>query len=414
MESTQVLVIVAFLLAVIGYLVRLILKNKTPQTTPLNPDELILKIQNQIQNSTLENVERMLSTHSKTIETLVKASSADSFQNQSKNLVEMARQEFKKETEFQKKEIESLVKPLSESIQNYKKDLDQVESSRNKEYGSLNQLVKTLVDSNDKLKLETGHLVNALKRPTVRGRWGEVQLKRVVELAGMTPHVDFQEQVSVDSEEGRLRPDMIVNLPANRTIVLDSKAVLAAYFEAEALSNEDQRKNALQRHALSIKTRVQELSRKNYWDQFKNAPEFVVLFIPAEAFLSAALQEMPELLEDAFKQKVVIATPSTLVSLLRAVAYGWRNEQLAENSKRIAEQASKLYQALTVWTSHLNQVGAGLDKAVKSFNASVGSLERTVLPPARKMKELGLSTKDDLGEVKEIETSTRELPSPES
>ncbi len=406
--------IVAFLLAVIGYLVRLILKNKTPQTTPLNPDELILKIQNQIQNSTLENVERMLSTHSKTIETLVKASSADSFQNQSKNLVEMARQEFKKETEFQKKEIESLVKPLSESIQNYKKDLDQVESSRNKEYGSLNQLVKTLVDSNDKLKLETGHLVNALKRPTVRGRWGEVQLKRVVELAGMTPHVDFQEQVSVDSEEGRLRPDMIVNLPANRTIVLDSKAVLAAYFEAEALSNEDQRKNALQRHALSIKTRVQELSRKNYWDQFKNAPEFVVLFIPAEAFLSAALQEMPELLEDAFKQKVVIATPSTLVSLLRAVAYGWRNEQLAENSKRIAEQASKLYQALTVWTSHLNQVGAGLDKAVKSFNASVGSLERTVLPPARKMKELGLSTKDDLGEVKEIETSTREITSPES
>jgi DNA recombination protein RmuC len=402
---------VMLLLTLIGFVVWLSLRKGDQKQTaiPFNPDEMLLKLQNQIQTTTLDSVEKLLSSHTQNLENLMKASSQEVFQTQSQSFVDVARNEFKKETEFQKKEIESLVKPLSESIAAYKKEIDQIEAGRNKEYGGLNQLIKTLVESNDKLKSETSHLVNALKRPTVRGRWGEIQLRRVVELAGMTNHVDFEEQNSVDGDDGKLRPDMVVKLPGQRTIVIDSKAVLAAYFDAEALANDDLRKAALTRHAISIKTRVTELSRKNYWEQFKNAPEFVVLFIPAEAFLSAALNEMPEILEEAFKQKVVIATPSTLVSLLRAVAYGWRNEALAENSKRIAEHATRLYQALSVWTGHLNQVGVSLDRAVKSYNASMGSLERTVLPPARRMRELGITTKDDIAEIKTVETTTRDL-----
>jgi DNA recombination protein RmuC len=411
MEIFEILMIVIGTLVFGAQVLFFLRSSKKPSTLG---DDFYLKLQTELQSSTFDGVQKMLSQHAQSVESVIKAASGEAFQKQSQGFVEVAKNEFKKETDFQKKEIESLVKPLAESLSVYKKELDQIESLRNKEYGGLNQLVKSLVDSNEKLKLETHHLVNALKRPTVRGRWGEVQLKRIVELAGMTDHIDFTEQTSVETEEGRLRPDMIVHLPADRSIVVDSKAVLAAYFEAETLTDETARKAALARHAQSIRTRVTELSRKNYWEQFQNAPDFVVLFIPAEAFLSAALQEMPQLLEEAFRLKIVIASPSTLVSLLRAIAFGWRNEQLAENSKKIAENATRLYQAMTVWTGHLSQLGSSLDKAVKNYNASVGSLEKSVLPPARRMKELGLTTKDELQEVKEVETLVRETVAVES
>jgi DNA recombination protein RmuC len=298
---------------------------------------------------------------------------------------------------------------LADSLTKYKTELTDAEASRNKEYGSLDRLLKTVLESNQQLRGETANLVNALKRPTVRGRWGEIQLKRIVELSGLSAHCDFQEQVSVDSDEGRLRPDMIIHLPNGRDIVVDSKAILAGYLEAESATDDNSRKTALGRHAASLRTRIQELSRKNYWEQFASAPEFVVLFIPGEAFFSAALEHSPDLVEAGFEQRVIIATPTTLMALLRAVAYGWRQEQLAENAKRISEQAARVYQGLAVWTDHLATLGSSLDRASKAYNSAVGSLERTVLPPARRLKDFGVSTKDEIKELNSLETALRSL-----
>jgi DNA recombination protein RmuC len=343
------------------------------------------------------------------IEALVRAATGDAFQVASQNLLTMAKQELGQQKELSKREVEAIIKPLSESVNAYKKELTDLEALRNKDHGDLRTLLKTVHDTNQILKTETHNLVSALKRPTVRGRWGEMQLRRIVELSGMSAHCDFTEQVSVESEEGRLRPDLIINLPNKRCIVVDSKAVLSGYLDAEEASDETVRKVALQRHALSVKTRIQELSRKNYWEQFENAPEFVVLFIPGEAFFSAALTEAPDLVELGFEQRVVLSTPSTLMALLKAVAMGWRQEQLAENSKRIAEQAGRLYQALGVWTQHLSQVGGALEKATKSYNAAVGSLERSVLPPARKLHEMGVTSKEEIPEPVQVELTIREL-----
>jgi DNA recombination protein RmuC len=330
-------------------------------------------------------------------------------------LGQVARSELSRESEVQKTEIKGLVAPLAEALEKFKGERGDTESKRQKEYGNLDRFLKSMVESNEKLKTETHNLVNALKRPTVRGRWGEIQLRRVVELSGMSEHVDFQEQASSTSDDGRLRPDLIVKLPGGRQIIVDSKAVLQSYLEAEEAQNESDRKLALTRHALALKTRIQELSRKNYWDQFSKAPEFVVLFIPGEAFFSAALQESPDLIENGFDQKVILATPTTLMALLRAVAFGWRQESLADNARLIADSASKLYQALGVWTGHLADVEQGLERATKAFNNAVGSLERNVLPSARKMKELGVSSKTELTELKGVETSLRKpepLPGP--
>ena len=388
------------LFCVLGLLVLLLKKQQTVSQAVVPPPESQIK------------PEALLAGFTANIESLLKATASQVLQSQSQDLLKTAQEVFGKQTELNKKDLESLVKPLNESVLNYKKSLEEVEAKRNKEYGGLDGLIRAVLESNEKLGRETLQLSNALKRPTVRGRWGEIQLRRIVELAGMIQNVDFEEQTSVDSEEGRLRPDMIVRLPGDRRIVVDSKATLGAYLDSEGAADETTRKAHLVRHAQSVKARVVELSRKNYWEQFKSAPEFVVLFIPGEMFLSAALIEDPGLLEDAFKNRVVIATPSTLMALLRAVSFGWRQEALAENARKIGEEASRLYQALTVWTSHLGTVGGSLERATKAFNASVGSLERTVLPPARRMKELGVSGKDELAEVKPVELSPRLFEEP--
>lgn len=308
-----------------------------------------------------------------------------------------------------RKEVELLVKPLAETLKRYQDGLSVAEQNRSKEYGSLDRMMKILAESNEALKKETSQLSHALKRPTVRGRWGEIQLRRVVELSGMSAHCDFSEQTSVNTEDGRQRPDMIINLPNKRKIVLDSKAVMDAYLDAEAATDDEVHKQALRRHATGIRTRIQELSRRSYWDQFKESPEFVILFIPGEAFFSAALQVDPELVEYGFHQKVVLATPTNLMALLKAVEYGWRQEQVAENARKISEEASRIYQALATWSSHLGNLGSSLDRSVKAYNASVGSLERTVMPPVRRLKELGVSSKDQITEPTSIETAAREL-----
>lgn len=332
-----------------------------------------------------------------------------SFLELAKTQLEQESQKQRGQLEMAKKEVEGLVKPLAENLERYKKDLTDADAIRAKEYGSLDRVMKMILDSNQQLRGETANLVNALKRPTVRGRWGEMQLRRIVELSGLSKHCDFFEQTSTDTDDGRLRPDMIVRLPNAREIIVDAKAVLDGYLDAEASTDDVSRKTALTRHAAALKTRIIELSRKSYWDQFKASPEFVVLFVPGEAFFSAAIEENPELVEYAFSQKVVLATPTTLMALLKAVAYGWRQEQLAENARRISDQANKIYQGLATWTGHLADVGVSLNRAVKSYNNSVGSLERTVMPPLRRMKELGIQGKDEVKELPEIDTALREI-----
>jgi DNA recombination protein RmuC len=335
----------------------------------------------------------------------IREATTQAFQGLQTQLMELNRQSLKQESELQKKEVQVLVRPLESALQTLQKNLQESEAHRNKEFGSLGQLMRSVVETQTALKTETQSLVSALKRPSVRGRWGEVQLKRIVELAGMNEHVDFAEQATGD--DARLRPDMLIHLPNGRKIIVDSKAVLNGYLEAEEAKDEATREAALLRHSASLKTRVQELARKSYWEQFPEAPEFVVLFVPGEAFFSAALEKDPELVEFGFSNRVVLATPTTLMALLRAVAFGWRQEQVADNARRISDQASKLYQSLSVWSSHLSKVGESLDRATKTYNQSIGSLERSVLPSVRKLKELGVSSKDEWTELASLETGIR-------
>lgn len=343
------------------------------------------------------------------IESLVKNATGEAFQSVTKTLIDLAKSELSQSQDLSRKDVESLIKPLQDSVLSYKKEMGELEGLRNREMGSLDKLLKAVLETNQQLKSETSNLASALKSPTVRGRWGEVQLKRIVELSGMSSHCDFTEQLSLQGEDARLVPDMVIHLPNGRDIVVDAKAVLAGYLEAEEATDSGLRKAALLRHAQSLRARIQELSRKSYWEQFTSAPEFVVLFIPAEAFFSAALMESPDLIEFGFESRVILSTPTTLMALLKAVALGWRQEQLAENSRKIAEQASKLYQALGTWVGHLEQLGSSLEKSTKAYNSAVGSLEKSVLPPARKLKEMGASSNSDLVEIKQIELGLRDV-----
>ncbi len=281
--------------------------------------------------------------------------------------------------------VEGLVKPLSEELAKLAGQTQALEKARAESYGQLSEQVRHLFGAQQELRQETGRLVTALRRPEVRGRWGEVQLKRVVELAGMLEHCDFFEQET--SGDGR-RPDMLVRLPGGKTVVIDSKAPLAAYLEAVEAAQEDARSRALARFVQHVRTHIQQLAAKTYWDQFEQSPEFVVMFLPGEAFFSAALQQDPELIEYASAQKVILATPTTLLALLKAVYYGWRQEALADNARQVGELGALLYERLAKLGEHWNSVGKNLGQAVKAYNDATGSLETRVLVTARKFEEL--------------------------
>ena len=292
--------------------------------------------------------------------------------------------------------IGELVKPLHESLTRYEEQLRSLENSRQAAYGGLDQHLKSLAESQQRLQQETGNLVKALRAPNVRGRWGEITLRRVAELAGMVAHCDFTEQEHVESDEGRLRPDMVVQLPGGRQIVVDAKTVLSAYLEAHEAPDDAQRLACLHRHAEQVRSRMEDLSLKAYWNQFAQTPEFVVLFLPGEQFLGAALEQDQTLIEDGFSHGVVIATPTTLMALLRAVAYGWRQEQLTEHAEQAGRLGKDLYERMAVLAEHLNDVGQALGKSVAAYNRAVGSLETRILPAARKFKELGISSDKDI------------------
>lgn len=292
--------------------------------------------------------------------------------------------------------VDALVRPLQESLQRYDEQLRLLEQSRQSAYGGLDQHLKSLAESQQRLQQETGNLVKALRAPTVRGQWGELTLKRVAELAGMVDHCDFIEQPSVTGDDGRFRPDMVVQLPGGRQIIVDAKTVLSAYLDAHEAQSEAQQLEALRRHAAQVKSRMDELSLKAYWTQFDRAPEFVVLFLPGEQFLGAALDQNPRLIEEGFANGIVLATPATLIALLRAVAYGWRQERMTAHAEEAGRLGKELYERMAVLAEHMNDVGQALGKSVSSYNRAVGSLETRILPAARRFKELGVSSDRDI------------------
>ena len=335
----------------------------------------------------------------------------EAFLNLAKTSFQTLHAEAKGDLAQRQQAIDELVKPLSETLHRYDEQLRQLEQSRQAAYGGLDQHLKSLADTQQRLQQETGNLVNALRAPAVRGRWGEITLKRVAELAGMVAHCDFLEQESVMGDDGRLRPDMIVQLPGGRQIVVDAKTVLAGYLEAYEATDDEHRMEGLRRHAAQVRLRINDLSVKAYWSQFHQAPEFVVLFLPGEQFLGAALEQDPRLIEDGFAQGVVLATPTTLMALLRAVAYGWRQERLTAHAEEAGRLGKDLYERMAILAEHLNDVGLSLGKSVVAYNKAVGSLETRILPAARRFKELGVSSEKEIPSLDPVEVvSRRALP----
>lgn len=339
-----------------------------------------------------------------------------SLKSNSENFLRLAEQNLGAQHERAKRElgdreqaVENLVKPIKDALQQSQAQIAALEKSRSEAYGGIKSQLEAMQNSQQSLTRETRNLVNALRRPEVRGRWGEMTLRRLVELAGMVEHCDFQEQVHTSSDDKIIRPDMIVRMPDNRELVVDVKTPLDAYLEAIEASDDAQRKLGLERHARNVREHIRKLAAKTYWEQFSKSPEFVILFIPGDQFLSAALGEDPDLIEYALSEQIILATPTSFVALLKAVAYGWRQLALADNAEEIRRLAVDLYSRLTTFVGHMNKVGKQLASSVENYNRAVGSLEHKVLPGARKFVELGIRPKKEIEQVEPLESLPRSM-----
>lgn len=345
-----------------------------------------------------------------------KALAAEALAGNNEGFLVLAEEKFKAlkdeaavDLDARRKAIEDLVQPLSETLSAYQQETKVLEEKRLRELGAVGQQLQDVARAQTTLQNETAKLVNALRSPQVRGRWGEIALRRTAELAGMSRHCDFVEQENVASEAGRLRPDMVVKLPAGREVVVDSKVPLGGFLEALEAKTDEEREAALAKHAGQVNQHVAKLAAKEYWDQFPSAPEFVVLFIPNDSFLAAAAEQDPALVESALTKKIVIATPTTFIALLRAIAYGWRQEVVAESAQRISALGQELSDRMGTLADHLIKVGGALGKAVESYNAAVASFEGRVLPSARKFKMLGAGGKKEIEELEPIDQTPRAL-----
>ena len=310
--------------------------------------------------------------------------------------------------------IGELVAPVKTSLEKFEQQIQGIEKSRVDAYATLTEQVRAMAEAQGALRLETGNLVKALRAPQTRGRWGELQLKRVVEMAGMLDHCDFFEQESTTTEDGRLRPDMIVKLPGGKNIVVDAKAPLAAYLDALEATDEEEKKRKLVDHARQVRDHLRKLGQKAYWEQFQPSPDFVVLFLPGEMFYSAALEADPSLIEAGVDARVILATPTTLIALLRAVAYGWTQQALTENAERISLLGRELYDRIATVADHWGRVGKNLGEAVGAYNDSVASMERRVLVSARKFRDLKVAPEDkEIRDLNPVEALPRDVQAPE-
>ena len=341
-------------------------------------------------------------------------SSNASFLQLAKGTLEKYQSEARGELEKREKAVETLVKPISDSLKQVDEHVRELEKSRAEAYGNLTSQVASLLKTQEALQAETGNLVKAMREPQARGRWGELQLRRCLELAGMLEYCDFLEQVSVTVDERTRRPDVVVKLPGEKNIVIDSKVPLTAYLAALEAADEAARRDLLTNHARQVRQHIENLSSKSYWTQFESTPEFVVLFLPGEVFFRAALDADAELIEYGVKRKVIVASPTTLIALLRAVAYGWNQKNLAEGAREISAAGKTLYQRLSAMAWNFEDIGKRLGGAVDSYNKAVGSMERSVFPIARKLPDLDRSlSAADLPDLHQVEKTPRQLESPD-
>jgi len=369
--------------------------------------------------TTLELERRQAEIKYSEIEKSFSVLSGEALRQNSKSFLQLAQESLKQfhiqakgDLDLKEKAVENMVRPIREALEKTEQQVRLMEKERKEAYGALHKHLETMTQTQLLLQGETRNLVQALRRPEVRGQWGEMTLKRLAELAGMVEHCDFTTQESVSGEDGRLRPDMVVRMPDGREIVVDVKTPLDAYLSAIEATDDTIRIKHLEHHARKVRERIRELATKAYWNQFKNAPDFVVLFIPGDQFLSAALDIDRELLEDALKQKIILATPTSFVALLRAVAYGWRQEALAANADLIREVGEDLYQRLAVFTEHLSRLGGSLEGSVSAFNKAVGSFDSKIMPGARKFVDMGVSPKKTLEPPTPLEITPRSVPPP--
>ena len=345
--------------------------------------------------------------------------SGEALERNNRQFLQLAEQNLKQYQEGAKAElsrreqaIEGMVRPIREALTRTEQQIQQIEKERKEAFGSLSAQLRSMAETQSHLQAETSNLVQALRRPEVRGQWGELTLRRVVELAGMVEHCDFYEQESATSEGATSRPDMIVRMPDAREIVVDAKTPLDAYIGATQAADAAERHRELERFARHVREKVRALAGKAYWSQFSRSPEFVVLFIPGEQFLGAALDQYPELQEEALRQKVILATPNNLVALLKTIAFGWRQQAVAENAEKMRQEGTRLYERVVNFTEHLAKVGKNLRLSVDSFNRAVGSLEHQLLPSARRFPEMGIQPKKDLEDLEQIDVTTRAVPRP--
>jgi DNA recombination protein RmuC len=350
-----------------------------------------------------------------------KALSADALRHNNASFLELARTTLEKtqesvRTDLDKRQvaIDTLVKPMRESLDKVDAKIQDLETARAGAYEALKTQVQSLADSQNHLRSETGNLVRALRAPAVRGRWGEIQLRRVVELAGMVAHCDFVEQPTLQTEDGRLRPDLVVHPPGGKTIVVDAKTPLNAYLEALDAPDDETRLRFLDQHAAQVRSHIEKLSRKAYTEQFADTPDFIVLFLPGEVFFSAALERDPTLIEYGADKKIILATPTTLIGLLMAICYGWQQEKLAHNAREISQLGSELYKRFADMSAHFGRLGKSLNSSVDAFNKAAGNIETRVLVTARKFKELGAAPMGlDIEMLPQVEQIARDLQAPE-
>ena len=378
--------------------------------------ESALEIERKTSNEKIELLTKSGERAAEDLQNAFKALAADALKNNNTSFLQIAQETLKRfqseakgDLEARQKAVADLVAPVRDSLNKVDAQIQQIEVARGEAYGDLKAQVQSLITTQKELQSQTGNLVRALRTPNVRGRWGEIQLRRVVEIAGMLSYCDFSEQETVTTDSGRIRPDLVVKLPGGKHVVVDAKTPLQAFLDAFETTDEEARRSCLANHARQVRDHINTLAGKKYWEQFETTPEFVVMFLPGETFFSAALEQDTGLIEHGVLNRVIPASPTTLIALLKAINYGWNQEKLARNAQEISALGKELHERLRKLAGHITGVGTNLDRAVEAYNQAVGSLETRVLVSARKFAELGASVAEEIPPLEPIETTSRAL-----